>query len=309
MDNKKIKQPIFMIGMPRSGTSILSEAISLHRDLGWISNYLNWFPKCIWFSYLNRITEIPKIGFHLRGKKKQGKGLGDHFRRFLPYSAEAFPVWEYCLGEKFVWDYLIDSEATQSDIELTKDYLVKALLYQGKQRIFAKITGPPRIYYLSSLFKDICFIHVIRDPRAVVASLINVPFWINGGGLKEPWWKNGIGKENLSEWHNYDYSIEALQALQWKRVITLALEEKKCCPQSTYIQVKYEDFASKPLEILNNIFKKLGLAACPAVDRYIHSMGKIKNMNYKYNDKLSQQALKTIEQITSNTAQKVGYRF
>jgi len=36
----KMNSPIFLIGMGRSGTTVLAEAISTHKDLGWISKYL-----------------------------------------------------------------------------------------------------------------------------------------------------------------------------------------------------------------------------------------------------------------------------
>ncbi|MCU4137979.1 MAG: hypothetical protein MW689_001550 [Thermodesulfobacteria bacterium] len=44
--------------MGRSGTTVLAEAISTHKDLGWISKYLEIFF----------ITSINI--FYLRGKKK-----------------------------------------------------------------------------------------------------------------------------------------------------------------------------------------------------------------------------------------------
>ena len=53
-----MKEPIILIGMGRSGTTVLAEAISIHKDLGWISKYLE-----IFFITLINI-------FYLRGKKK-----------------------------------------------------------------------------------------------------------------------------------------------------------------------------------------------------------------------------------------------
>ncbi len=38
-----IQKPIILIGMPRSGTTVLAETISIHKDLGWISKYLEIF--------------------------------------------------------------------------------------------------------------------------------------------------------------------------------------------------------------------------------------------------------------------------
>ena len=52
-----MKEPIILIGMGRSGTTILAKAISTHKDLGWISKYL-LFKNFTW-----------------EDKKTKGKGL------------------------------------------------------------------------------------------------------------------------------------------------------------------------------------------------------------------------------------------
>ena len=70
MDVCEIRRPIFLIGMPRSGTSVLSESISLHEDLGCLSNYLNWFPSNPYLAFFHRFTDIPIVGWYLRGTKK-----------------------------------------------------------------------------------------------------------------------------------------------------------------------------------------------------------------------------------------------
>ena len=43
-----ITKPIFMIGVPRSGTTIVFEALSSHEDLGYFTSFTNRFPN-FWF--------------------------------------------------------------------------------------------------------------------------------------------------------------------------------------------------------------------------------------------------------------------
>ncbi len=42
---KKVKKPIFIIGMGRSGTTILGVVMSMHRDVGFLNE-----PKALWHS-------------------------------------------------------------------------------------------------------------------------------------------------------------------------------------------------------------------------------------------------------------------
>nr|WP_320016110.1 sulfotransferase [uncultured Desulfobacter sp.] len=304
-----VKKPIFMIGMPRSGTTIISEAISLHPDLGWFSNYLGRYPNLPEVALLDRVTNHPFIGWRLRGKKNQSKGITSYLRRFFPHTDEAFSIWEKNCGKKFLWDYLIDQKASKKESVKAKDYISRILRYQNKQRFFTKLTGPPRITYLKSIFPDAIFVHVIRDPRAVVSSLKNVAFWKGGKGLIEPWWKNGLTKKDIDEWKNYGKTPAALSAVQWKRVIELTWEEKTALNPKQFIEIRYEDFVINPHGSVQNLFNKMKLTDSILAHQYLSSLGKARNMNYKFQKNLTDNEIQIIEKITKKTASKAGYIF
>jgi hypothetical protein len=96
---KAIDRPIFVIGMDRSGTSVISEIMSLHGDLGWISNYNHRFRQLPQLSLLNRITQIPHVGWYLRGKKRQDKMVSSRLRKYLPYCDEGdYTLWTQLCG-------------------------------------------------------------------------------------------------------------------------------------------------------------------------------------------------------------------
>ena len=110
-----IKRPIFVIGMPRSGTTVISQAISVHEDLGWFSNYFEWVPFSPEISLLTRLTSLPKIGSYLIGKKKQDSRISGFIRRFLPYCTEAYPVWRRYCSERFELNYLLSQFASENE--------------------------------------------------------------------------------------------------------------------------------------------------------------------------------------------------
>jgi hypothetical protein len=295
--------------MPRSGTTIISEAISTHEYIGWFSNYMNQLPHVPEVSFLNRIVDLPRIGRHLRGKKKQNKGIGSFVRSILPYSAEAYPVWTRCCGNRFLWDYMVDQSANEIEKRRTRTTVKKVLLAQGKQRFFAKLTGPARMNYLSTIFPHACFIHILRDPRAVVSSLLKVSFWKKHGGLENPWWENGLSPDFVDEWISSGRSPIALAAVQWKQVVELAWQESKTLNSGTYIEVRYEDFVTAPHRILQDIFRKVDLSYSEIVQGYVNSIGKVKNMNFKYHQNLTRSDILLVDRITLNTARKAGYGF
>jgi len=309
MRPSKVLRPIFLIGMPRSGTSALAEAISLHEELGWFSNYLNRFSSLPWLAVLDRITNISSIGWHLRGQKKQNRSLKALIRRCLPYCSEANPVWFRHCGEKFLWEYLNKEKATAEELDNITSCITKVLQYQQKSRFFTKFTGPPRIHYLDSIFRDAYFIHVIRDPRAVVSSLFKATFWKEGGGLVRPWWRRGLTDNDIEQWEASDRSPVVLNAVQWRRVVELTWEEKESILSERYLEIRYEDFVEEPHEALSMVFEKVGLKDSNVSHRYVSSIGGLINMNYKYREHLRVEEIAMIEKITGQTAKRVGYDY
>lgn len=298
---------VFMFGMPRSGTSALSEAISIHEDFAWISNIVKSVPLVPQLSFLNRATDLPFVGQVMRGKKQQRSGVFDFLRRALPHSDEAYTVWNRICREDFSESYLAGVSCTPEEKKRVDAYFKTLFAAHGRSRLFSKFTGPPRIHYLNSLFPGSIFIHVTRDPRAVVNSLLNVGFWKERGGLERPWWKHGFGEELVKEWESYEKAPEALAAIQWRHVTELAAIEEQNLEEGQVIHVRYEDFVEQPHTMLSDVFATLGMADSQRAHAYLDSVGKLRNMNFKYTEQLSAAQIARIEEITRKVAQSFGY--
>ena len=171
-------------------------------------------------SILSRITFLNIF----RGAKKQ-IAKQSKLRNLLPYPDECYAVWEVCCGSKFAFDYMIDQVANDREKRKTINLISKVMYFHGKKKFAAKLTGPSRMHYLNSIFPDSRFVHIIRDGRAVVNSLMNVDFWRKKGGFKKPWWKNGLTNNDLRMYDRYKQSPLALAAIQWRRIIKVARDE------------------------------------------------------------------------------------
>ena len=306
---ENIVKPIFMIGMGRSGTTTISEALSAHEMVAWFPNYMNFLPALTFGCFFLRILDIPGLGFYLRGKKKQDKQWTSLLRRCLPHMVEAYPVWQRHCGEKLKFDYLLNQIASLEESRAISRTMRKILILQGKKRFFAKFTGPPRICYLNSIFPDAYFINIIRDPRAVIRSLLKVAFWKERGGLKKLWWKNGPKIDDFDIETSEDLMPLKLAALQWKTVLEVAWQESKLIDQKRYIEIRYEDYVGNPHNTLSGLMTKIELPQSTNVHRYLDSMGRPSNMNYKFKNDFSLNEIEVIKMITSSTAKKAGYLY
>jgi Sulfotransferase family len=136
----------------------------------------------------------------------------------------------------------------------------------GKDRFAAKMTGPSRICFLSSIFSEPRFVNVIRDPRAVVESLLRVPFWRDTFRYSEPAWAAGLSTEDITAWKGIG-TAAALAAVQWRAVLRTAREEARLA-RHPYIETRYEDFVARPHEELSRLFAFANLADDPGGPRF-----------------------------------------
>ena len=305
----RLHNPIFVIGMPRSGTTIISEALSVHEELGWFSNHFKWFPVFPEVSFLSRTIDLPLIGCFFRGKKTQDPGLMPYIRRFMPFCSEAYTVWNRYSASDFDNDYLIGRTASRSEKKKFREVVNKVLRFQEKKRFFSKLTGPSRIEFIKSIFPSAYFIHIIRDPRANVSSLLNVSFWKENQGYEKPWWQNGLSTESLEEWRKYKNSPVSLCAIQWREIVKGTWIEKNIVSQKNFYEINYEKFVDDPIKIVNKVYEFVGLNSSNATINYLNTVGKVYDRKQSYLHYLKKGDIEIIEEITYETAKKAGYLF
>jgi len=291
-----VVKPVFVIGCPRSGTTIVHEVLAVHPDVAWFSSLMNRIPQLPILAVFSRLLDLPELGRRFRGVKPQNQVKYGFLNKFLPRPGECWNLWEYWYTPQFRSDML--TEIRPSDEQKLRLYhLVQLTLrYQAKSRFLAKLTGPPRMNFLLHVFPDAYFIHIIRDGRAVVNSLLTADFWRERGGLEKPWW-NGLPQSYIQEWHAHGNTPPALAAVQWKYLIQLARREHKSAALRNYLEIRYEDFVRNPVESIVTILKFCELAPSARIESYLRTRISVQNMNFKWRDKFTANDLRVLNQI------------
>jgi hypothetical protein len=295
--------PIFLIGMPRSGTSIVFGAFAAHEDLGWFSHYMNRFPAVPALALLGRLASLAP------GTRKAVPRHGDPRRlvdRMKIAPTEAYGVWSRYCGEKFPLGYLLDVEATPTEARRVRRRVTTTTTLQGKPRFVAKLTGPGRIGYISSIFPDARFVHVIRDPRAVVDSLLRVPFWRDTYRRDQPAWRGGLSEQDVAAWERFG-TPEALAAVQWGAVLRHTREEARRRDPRLYTEVRYEDFIAEPHETLTAMFAFADLHDDPGAHRFVDERLAVRDLRAGWRRRLSEEQVAVISTLLSEPMGELGY--
>ena len=202
---------------------------------------------------------------------------------------------------------MINAHASESEQEKATQLAYRVMRYQGKPRFVAKITGPTRISYLNSIFPDALFIHVVRDGRAVVNSLMKVSWWKKLGGYEKPWWRNGLTDEDFKVCQRYDNSPIVLTAIQWRRIMLIARQEAAAIDPSRYIEVRYEDALRDPISCIDKLVDFSQLPRSKKVHDYIRTKSAFKDMNFKFSKDLKTHDISLLDEIIGDVNCRFGY--
>lgn len=304
MKLNRLERPIFFVGSPRSGTTLIYEAFARHADLGWLSNYSRMLPEWPSLNLLRRLLDNRVV--RLQGQKKQYAPLrlGN---RFLPYPEEAYRFWDTLARSDFSKSYLLEASCSESARVDVRRALHRTLAWQGKPRLTTKFTGPLRIEYLTSLFPDAQFVHIIRDGRGVVRSLMEVAFWRKKGGMDAPFWNPGFPAESQAAWESAHRDPAVLAALQWRDIINLGREESAQLSNTQYLEVKYEDYLENPHDNLSKLYQFAGLDDAPGPHRYVSSLPIVRGTNDRFEEMFDEDRRLAISSVVNPLLSTLGY--
>ena len=97
--------------------------------------------------------------------------------------------------------------------------------------------------------------------------------------------------------------------MQWKRILEIADLERDLVGQKSYIELRYEDFVNDPHATVDLLLERCDLPMCRDIHQYLETIGKLKNVNYKFKKNLSQEEIRMVEDITRPVAINKGYDF
>ena len=172
----EIRKPIMIVCAGRSGSTMYYRLIARHRDVGWLSTYNQVLPSQVWLSLFSNLY---------------GMKVFDQIKHsyYFPKPFSPYGFWERYLPGIARHDHpLVPEDVPEKSIEPLRRTITKMLRYQRKPRFLMKVTGWARMAFFDRIFPDMLFVHLKREPIAIVSS------WLKAG------WLNVTGDLDSGAW-------------------------------------------------------------------------------------------------------------
>jgi hypothetical protein len=209
---------------------------------------------------------------------------------------EANNVWQKFAGNND--ESLGRDDVTASSRKYLHTVLQNNLRIFNKPRFTNKCPGNSvRIEFLKEIFPDAIFIHIIRDGRAAAYSIMRSRRKHSGAywSVKPPGWQDLL-KLPL---------VDAC-ALQWKMTVETILQSAEKLPRVQYIEVKYEEFVSRPAEIFEQVGEKCDLVWPDDLLQTITAG--MDNRNFKWQMEMQDVDKNTLDLLLGDFLKQLGYK-
>jgi len=287
----QITKPIIIVGSGRCGSTVFHRLLATHPQMMWLSGFCYGYPHK---PALNRWA-VTAMGNPLLRRLFGGWVRPGEYYHFWDTHAYGFSA--PC------------RDLVRSDVSVrVKKQVRKAIepmLTASRPRLLVKITGWPRIGFLSEIFEDAKFIHIVRDGRAVANSLLHVHFWRGWHGPQG--WRAGLlSPEDQAAWESYDRSFTALAGLEWRIQMRAIDAARRTLNSDSFFEVRYESFCEQPLETYRRVLDFVELPQSARFEREVRAAA-IRSTSDRWRDELTAGQQAILDDLLREDLLRYGY--
>ena len=295
------RPPVFILGCPRSGTTILAELLDRHPDIKvWYEPYFVWDMRLpLRESDIRTAEEAkPEVARYVcrefaiferkaRGRLLVEKSPDNCFR--IPFVHAVFPnaKWIHILrdGRDVALSIHREWEARANQIKERK-YLRHVLA------IGENLGEQP---FWRNRCQEIWY-ELISAPSLRPSHLLNKSRWMGfpGWGPRFPGWREAYESMDLLEFN----------ALQWVKAVKQVLSDRALLPPGKMIELRYEDLLARPEAELSRILEFIRIEARNGVPM---ADGLDRDNTGKWRAALSAHDQDRIEAVQGDLLMRLGY--
>lgn len=295
--------PAFIIGSPRSGTTILGNILDCHPEIG------EWYePYFIWLRYFsNETDDVWRFG--RIDREKAHKYIKREFGVYRRKKKVALVV-DKSPGHVFNLATINDIFPQAKWIHILRDGRDVTLSirkeWEKRERIVRTNDYP-------SLFK-IARKALSRQPfwrykiKEIGFEIRTASFFQPAQFLNKSKWKGGVGwGPRFPGWEEYLAKHTSLEfnAMQWVKSIENVKTGLNCFPESNWMELRYEDLLAAPGKTLTAVLNFLGYEPGP---EFFAAIPRLTTGNTrKWETGFSRAEIETIKPMLTPMLEKTGY--
>lgn len=240
LERDKTHAIIFIIGAPRTGSTLLYQLITNYLEVGYISNLIAKFYKTpLMGVLLHKLLFSKKMHNNFKsefGSTKNGGGIspsecGEFWYQFLPRDHH----------------YIEFNEINQSNKSIAKEALEKLVLGWRKPVVFKNLNAGQRLRFIKELAMNCKFIWIRRDPTDTVQSILAARKKL-GVSQNELWSIKPKNFKQLEKYSEIEMVVHQVYSLE-KQIYT----DLRSLYNDSYITIEYADLCENTQENMEKI--------------------------------------------------------
>jgi hypothetical protein len=290
----------FVVGPARSGTSLLYKTLCLHPDVSYISNWVarsGWS----WLAILDRLPrlfpgETTKLWF---GEDSNAYRYGRRrpmLERVFPTPVEGEPVYGRAGIARPGGTARLRPDPAAA---LRASFDTIRALDGGPCLVSKRIANNLRIPLLADVFPEARFVSLVRDGRAVAASLSRVDWWQDSF----VWWYAGSPRR----WKDEGGDPWEMCARNWVEEIVQIEDGLASVAPDQVLRLRYEDLVADPVPTLVRIAGFLGVATDDRRWRSSLATLRVSDRSGSWREQLDAPTIERITLIQRANLERHGY--
>jgi Sulfotransferase family len=292
------EEPVFafVLGTGRCGSSLVHEVLARHPDIGFVSNLDDRLaPLGLKGRWNNAIYRRVPAALTRKGRI-----------RFAP--SEAYRILDRHVSPMISAPSrdLVAADASPWVADRFRTFFRDRARAQGTPVFSHKFTGWPRAAFIDAVFPEARYIHVIRDGRAVAASMVQMPWWRGFEG-PEAWGWGPLPGAYRQEWELSGRSFPVLAGVQWKMLLDAFESARAAIDPARWLDVRYEDFLEDPGSTIETIVAFLARPRSGVLGRAIGVYRLDASRRNAFRRSLSRDDLDALNTVLAGHLQRYGY--
>lgn len=307
----EVKAPIFILGTPRCGSTMMQEILSCHERVAYFTTAMDQFQD----PQLFRALDWSRRTFNLdvRGERY----LQDSIIVDGNSPSEAMRFWGETLRMdpfSYAFNPLRLRDLSDPEVEriyTTLKHVISVFRTRGSDRFLNKSPAlVAQALLIRDLFPDAKFIHLVRDGRMVANSMLKLYKLQRAQDIKvnHPLFKDRpfvpYPRVPALEAAIDQYGLEDVRttAMVWDSAVRYVESVRSELPN--FHELRYEDFLKSPREELRKLFDFCELAepvgGAAAIDEKLRKVGVVHHKN-------SYGSFDVVEEIAGESLRRYGY--